>query len=307
MSASFVAGQVRARALTRNALGPGRVRAIAQAGSLTEALASLAATPYGKRLPAVPTLDAAQHAVADSLLWHLRVLAGWLPPQGVVALRSLAGAFEIANIDGLLQRLEGRPAEEPYALGALATAWRALEDAPDTGTVRDRLAASPWGDPGSADPYDIRLFLRLSWASRVSGLDALTGGWAAGAAAVLVAGERFGDGRDLPEAALVRAQRLIGRAAAEAPTVPAMAGRLARGARWSLEGIDDAAGLWQAETRCWRRLERDGAALLRGSAFGLGPVVGAAAVMAADVRRVRAALETAALGGGPAEAYDEVA
>ncbi|MES9605236.1 hypothetical protein [Actinomadura sp. NPDC000929] len=307
MSAGYVAGQVRARALARNALGPARVRAIARAGSLAEALASLAATPYGRRLPAGPTLDAAQHAVAESLLWDLRVLAGWLPPRGVIALRALAGWFEIAGIDGLLQRLEGRPAEEPYALGALATAWPALADAPDAGAVRERLAATPWGDPGEADPYDIRLFLRLSWASRVSGLGTHAGAWAAGAAAVLVAGERFGDGRVLPEAALVRARRLLGGAAVEAPDIPAMADRLPRGVHWALEGIDDPADLWQAETRCWRRLEQDGGALLRGSAFGLGPVVGAVAVMAADVRRVRAALETAALGGGPVEAYDEVA
>ncbi|MEV3926903.1 hypothetical protein [Actinomadura coerulea] len=307
MSAGFVAGRVRAQALARNALGPGRVRAVAQAGSLAEALAGLAATPYGRRLSAGQALDAAQHAVAESLLWDMRVLAGWLPPRGVVALRALAGWFEIAGIDGLLQRLEGRPAEEPYALGALATAWPSPADAPDPGAVRERLAATPWGDPGSADPYGIRLFLRLSWASRVSGLGPRAGAWAAGAAAVLVAGERFGDGRDLPEAALVRARRLIGRAAVEAPDVRAMAGRLPRGVRWALEGVDDAAGLWRAEARCWRRLEQDGAALLRGSANGLGPVVGAVAVMAADVRRVRAALETAALGGGPVEAYDEVA
>ncbi|MES9542145.1 MULTISPECIES: hypothetical protein [unclassified Actinomadura] len=307
MTAGFVAGQVRARALARNVLGPGRGRALAQAGSLAEALAGLAATPYGKRLPAAPGLDAAQHAVAGSLLWHLRVLAGWLPPRAVAAMRAMAGWFEVANVDGLLQRLEDRPAEEPYALGALATAWPHLADAPDAGAVRERLAASPWGDPGSADPYDVRLFLRLSWASRVSGLGARAGAWAAGAAAVLVAGERFGDGRELPENASGRAARLLGRAALEAPTLPAMADRLGRNARRPLEGVDDAADLWRAEIRCWRRLERDGEAMLRSSAFGMEPVVGAVAVMAADVRRVRAALEAAALGGGSAEAYDEVA
>ncbi|MEU8123865.1 hypothetical protein AB0C21_34595 [Spirillospora sp. NPDC049024] len=307
MTAGFVAGQVRARALARNVLGPGRGRALAQAGSLAEALAGLAATPYGRRLPAAPGLGAAQHAVAGSLLWQLRVLAGWLPPRAVTAMRAMAGWFEVANVDGLLQRLEDRPAEEPYALGALATAWPLLADAPDAGAVRERLAASPWGDPGSADPYDVRLFLRLSWASRVSGLGARAGAWAAGAAAVLVAGERFGDGRELPENASGRAARLLGRAALEAPTLPAMADRLGRNARWPLEGVDDAADLWRAETRCWRRLERDGEAMLRGSAFGMEPVVGAVAVLAADVRRVRAALEAAALGGGSVEAYDEVA
>ncbi|WP_141585781.1 hypothetical protein [Actinomadura sp. WMMA1423] len=307
MSAGFVAGQVRARALARDVLGAERARVVAQAGSLPEALAGLSATPYGKGLPAAPELDAAQHAVAGSLLWRLRVLAGWLPPRAVIAMRTMAGWFEVANIDGLLQRLAGRPAEEPYALGALATAWPVLADAPDTASVRERLAATPWGDPGAADPYGIRLFLRLSWASRVSSLGARAGDWAAGAAAVLVAGERFGEGRGLPERSSGRAARLLGRAALEAPTLPAMAGRLGRNARWSLEGIEDAAGLWRAESRCWRRLEQDGESMLRGSAFGVDQVVGAVAVMAADVRRVRAALEAATLGGGSVEAYDEVA
>lgn len=307
MSAGLVAGQVRARALAGNALGPERVRTIAGSASVPDALAALTATPYGKTLPAEPGLDAAQHAVASSLLWHLRVLAGWLPRKGVTALRALAGWFELANIDGLLQRLEGRTAEEPYALGALKTAWPLLADVPDTGALRERLAATSWGDPGTADPYGIRLFLRLSWACRVSGIGGRAAEWAAGAAAVLVAGERIGEARELPEGAFGRAARLLGRAALDAPSLPEMAGRLARHARWPLEGIDDAAGLWRAEIRCWHRLEGDGKALLRGSAFDIGPIVGAVAVLAADVRRIRAALEMAARGGGPVEAFDEVA
>ncbi|HEU5023470.1 MAG TPA: hypothetical protein VFV01_00980 [Spirillospora sp.] len=252
-------------------------------------------------------MDAAQHAVASSLLWHLRVLAGWLPRKGVTALRALAGWFELANIDGLLQRLEGRPAEEPYALGALKTAWPLLADVQDTEALRERLAATSWGDPGSADPYEIRLFLRLSWADHVSGLGGRAAEWAAGAAAVLVAGERFGEARELPAGASGRAARLLGQAALGTSSLPEMAGRLGRHARWPLEGIDGPADLWRAETRCWRRIEDDGKALLHGSAFRIGPIVGAVAVMAADARRIRAALEAAARGGAPVEAYDEVA
>jgi class I fructose-bisphosphate aldolase len=42
-------------------------------------------------------LAAAQHGVADALLWNLRVLADWLPGAGVRTLRTFAGSFEIAN------------------------------------------------------------------------------------------------------------------------------------------------------------------------------------------------------------------
>ncbi|HEY0950279.1 hypothetical protein, partial [Nocardioides sp.] len=83
---------------------------------------------------------------------------------------------------------------------------------------------------------------------------------------------------------------------------------LPRDARWVVEGIDDREELWRGEVAWWRRVERDGFALLAGTGFGRGPVVGATAVLAADARRVRAALETAADGTGVArEAFDDVA
>ena len=46
MSAGWVAGSVRARALARRRIGAGQARRIAACGSLGEALAMLAATPY---------------------------------------------------------------------------------------------------------------------------------------------------------------------------------------------------------------------------------------------------------------------
>ncbi|TYB40150.1 hypothetical protein [Actinomadura chibensis] len=307
MSAGWVAGRVRARGLARRRLGPGRARSLAGCGSLHDALASLAATPYGHGVAEGQDLASAQHAVAETLLWHLRVLAGWLPRGGAAALRAVAGWFELANVDGLLQRLDGRPAEEPYVLGALGTAWPRLRDARDIAELRERLAASSWGDPGETDPWAIRLFLRLSWAARVHGLGGRATAWASGAAAVLVAGERFGAGRELSPAASERAARLLGRSAVGASALGAMTARLDRDARWPLAGVDDPAELWRAEARCWRRLDRDGELLLRGSEFGAGPVLGAAGVLAVDAWRVRAALEVAARGGGPIGAYDAVA
>ncbi|MFA1542872.1 hypothetical protein [Actinomadura monticuli] len=307
MSAAWVAGRVRAQALAQRRLGPGRTRMLAGSASLADAVSILAATPYGHAVTKDQDLASAQHAVAETLLWHLRVLAGWLPRGGATALRAVAAWFELANIDALLQRLEGRPAEKPYVLGALGTAWPRLEDAPDIGGLRERLTASSWGDPGDADPWTIRVVLRLSWASRVHALGGRAAAWAAGAAGVLVAGERFGAGRDLPQAAQERADRMLGALPVGAPALGAMVAHLGRDARWALAGIDDPADLWRAEARCWKRLEQDGSLLLRGSEFGVGPVLGAATVLAVDAWRIRAALEIAARGGGPMGAYDALA
>ena len=62
--------------------------------------------------------------------------------------------------------------------------------------------------------------------------------------------------------------------------------------------------LWRAETRWWARFERDGHALLSGARFGLGPALGAVAVLTGDARRVRAAIELASRGGRPLEDFD---
>jgi hypothetical protein len=67
-----------------------------------------------------------------------------------------------------------------------------------------------------------------------------------------------------------------------------------------------AAEPWLAEADWWRRVEREGRVLLQSSATDSGPMLGAVVVMAADGRRVRAALASAARGGLALEAYDAV-
>jgi hypothetical protein len=67
---------------------------------------------------------------------------------------------------------------------------------------------------------------------------------------------------------------------------------------------DQAAQPWEAEAGWWRHVESDGRVLLRSAATDSGPVLGAVAVMAADARRVRAALASAARGGQALEVYD---
>jgi hypothetical protein len=307
VSAGWVAGSVRARALVRRGLGPRRARLLAGSGSLREALTVLAGTSYGRDVRPGQTLAAAQHAAAATFLWHLRVLAGWLPRDGLELVRAAAAWYEIANVDELLEELSGRPREPAFALGALATAWPRLSSAGTVADLRARLAASPWGDPGAAEPAAVRVAMRLRWASRIAGVTAGTAPWALGATALLVAGERIGAGRGLPEPAARRAASLIGARALEARTLAEMRESLLGGARWALDGIDDPAELWRGEARWWGRVERDAAALLRTSTAGPDPVLGAIALLATDLWRVRAALETAAGGGGPAGGYDAVA
>ena len=139
MSAGWTAGAVRARALAVRRLGPGRTRTLAVSSSLTGALELLATTPYGRNVRPGQDLHGAQRAVAATFLWHLRVLAGWVPSGGVRLPRAAAGWFEIANLE---QALRGAPVI--FDLGALAAVKPS-----ETGNVRQWLAASPWGDPAA--------------------------------------------------------------------------------------------------------------------------------------------------------------
>ena len=274
MSAGWAAGSVRARALVRSRMDSGVARRLAACGSLADALHLLAATPYGANIRRDSTLAAAQHEVAGTLLWDLRVLAGWLPRDGVRLLRTLGGWFEIANVDELLQSIAGRPAGPEFRLGALATAWPRLAQATSTGELRTALAASAWQDPGQQTARAIRLGMRVRWTARIAELGEPAGTWAAGAAALLAAGEM-------------------------AAPVPARA-------RWVLAGITSPDGLWRAETALMARVEQDGLRLLHAPGLDSGVVLGAVAVMACHAWRIRAALELAARGGTPVEAYDEL-
>ena len=110
MSAQWVAGNVRARALLNRRLGAQRARAVAAMNSLTDAQHALAGTAYGRDITVgQPALDT-DHAVCAALLWHLRVLAGWQPAQGAQAIRALAAGFEARNIAAHARRLAGAPA-----------------------------------------------------------------------------------------------------------------------------------------------------------------------------------------------------
>jgi hypothetical protein len=307
VSAGWAAGCVRARAIARRRVGIEAAREIAASDSLHTALRRLAAGPADRGARPGQTLASAQHAVIGAVLWDLRVLAGWLPPGGRQLMQPLVAWFEIANIDELLQRLTGRPAGDYFDLGALATAWPRLQGAGSAAELRAALAGSAWQDPGGASERALRIGVRARWAERAAAVGKPAQDWAAGAVALLLASERFGAGRGPEPALQAAAAGLLGARCADAASLEELRGSLPRRLAWVLAGVASPADLWRAETVWWNRVERDGIALVRGAAFDFKPVLGAAAVLAADARRVQAALELAARGGGPLEAYDAMA
>ena len=320
MSSSWVAGVVRAKALARRRLGAAGVRAVSTSPGLGAALAALASSSYGHDVRSGQSLGAAQHAVAASLLWNMRVLAGWLPRGHADVARLFAAGFEVANLDEHLSTLshvstpQGVPADPPYSLGMLDTSWSRLSSTTALTGIAEVLETSRWQLRGCRTPRELALGLRLAWADAVVAGVPEAAGWARAGAALLVLKEVALQDHRLTEPLALRASYVLGPA-----FVGALSGRpvdlaglrddLPSGARWVLDGLDESQDLWRGEAAWWHRVERDGFALLRGSGYDRRPVVGALAVLAVDAWRVRAALETAARGGaGPTlEAFDGVA
>ncbi|MFF7408983.1 hypothetical protein [Streptomyces lydicus] len=306
MGAAWVAGVTRARGMLVRRLGVPGARRIAAAGTLDDALHDLA-TASSYRCPAsdaaVPTL---QREVTASLLWHLRVLAGWLPRRGVECLRLLASGFEIANIEAHLRRVSGSNVPQPYAMGALSTVWNRLAGVSEPEALRAAVTASPWRDPGDT-AASMAVTLRLTAAARTAARIPPAVRWSAGRAALLVARERFVHGRPLPATADGPAVGLLGPAAVRASAYDNFCRSLPATAGWALHGIDDPADLWRAEGRWWRDIEQDGLRLASRARYDMVPVVGAVAVLSADAWRTRAVLELVADDTAPPEDFDALA
>lgn len=306
MSAGWVAGVVRAKALVGRYPGAGGAREVAACDTLDDALRCLAETPYSRYVRTAVGLSEAQRAVTATLLWHLRVLAGWLPPGGARLLVPLAAGFEIANVASRLPAPDGHRADipQPYRLGALETAWRSLERAGTPAELRAALTASPWGDPGGDTPWALVTGMRMAAARRTAVAVTPARRWAQGRAVLLAARELFVSRRSLLEPARRDAARLLGARASAAASYREFRERLPSTAGWVLADIEDPGALWKAEARWWRTVQADGTAMLRDGRYGPRVVVGAVAVLSVDAWRVRAALESAARGGRPGEAFD---
>ncbi len=109
MKPGWVAGSVRARLLADRRLAGAGARSVAAAGDVSSAVAVVAASPYGRDVHGGMGLVDAERGVRATALWHLRVLAGWLPPGGSDVVRVLAGGHEIANIEAHVDELAGAP------------------------------------------------------------------------------------------------------------------------------------------------------------------------------------------------------
>jgi hypothetical protein len=279
-------------------LGRRGARDLTGSESLPAAVATLARSPYGRFVRDDDSVAAAQRGIADTLLWNLRVLAGWVPPPGVRILRLLAGWFELANIDELVRaHLDpGAPVDPPFRLGTLATAWPRLAGAASLTELRAALGTSPWGDPGADTAYGIACALRLAWADRVAAGVGPARPWAAGAAALLLAGEIGRGARYLPPPS-VDVRGLVGTDVSGAMSMADFVAALSPDAAWVMRGVRDRADLWRAEVAWWARVRADGARLVAAPGFGPDAVVGAAALLAVDAWQVRAALEAVAAGG----------
>jgi hypothetical protein len=305
---------VRAKALARRRVGAAGARGIAAKAGLADAVAALAGTPYGHDVQPGQSLEHAQHAAAATLLWNMRVLAGWLPRPGADVVRLLAAAFELANIDEHLASLDGEPPGPTYALGTLDTAWTRVAPTTSLDAAATVLATSPWRLREVRTRRDLVLGLRLAWADAVVAGIPQAAPWARAAAALVVLREVLLEGRPLPAVLERRADYVLGPGFVTALTGPApdlatVRRSLPGDATWVLDGVEDVGGLWRAEDGWWHRVERDGFGLLRGSGYDQRPVVGAAAVLGVDAWRVRAALETAARGGSGSdvEVFDALA
>ena len=298
MRPGWTAGVTRGRLLLTRTIGAEHAVAIAACTSLHDGVGLVAGSAYGERVQAGLDLVAAQRGVAETLLWHLRILAGWLPAAGAGLVRTLAGWFEVANIDARVAALvsDGRePA--PFVLGGLATGWSAIERARTVEEAADAVARSSWGDPGGRAPAALTLGMRVAWARRVDDAAPGAADWVAGASALLVARELLVAGSHEYSEQLQRLPA-IGEGPLRAGSLDELRAALPARAAWALADVSEADQLWRAELGWWDRVERDAKALLP-ARDEEAVVLAAVVLLAVDAQRTVRALQAAAQGGEP--------
>ena len=324
MTGAWVSADVRAIAMSHRTVGRAGAANIAACSNLAAALTQLQSSPYARDIRPSHDLADAQRAVASTFLWNVRVLAGWVPAEGVGILRVAMAWFEILNLETRLRpgnpavgrpvstvgrpvSAVGRPvsAATPFELGTLASTPGGAESV-DSDNVLERLRTTWWGQPSNTSLWAIGLSMRSRLLDRAGSAIPGASTWAAGAAALIVAREQLIAGNQLPADVRHNLAHSLGQPALEAQSVDELRERLPRRASWVLDDVRTPEDMWRAESGWWARVEADGRELLRGATFGPEPVVGAVAVMGADAWRVRAALHAAALGGAR-EAFDALA
>jgi hypothetical protein len=299
VSLGWVAAALRGRALAARTLGDRGTAALASKASLDEAMAYLASSSYGHGLHAGMELEDAQRAVGETALWHLRVLAGWLPPSGVELLRVVASWFEMHNIEDRAVALATGTSEttEAYRMGSLATAWREVEAASSLSVLRTTLAHSDWGDPGADALPTILLGVRIGWSRRLRRAVVRHRQWGDGALALAIAKASFVPDGDVPHLESKDVPEL-GSAWAKAEGLSQFTESLPPSARWVLDETKDPEHLWKSERLWWARVDRDARRLVDDWRLGRSVVIGAAVRLVTDCARTQLGLQRAARGFG---------
>lgn len=307
MSVDWVAASVRVRGLADGRAGIGACRAAAAAPGVAAAAAVLADSAYGGRLAAADGLRAAQRAVAETVLWQVRVLAGWLPPAGTRVAVAVAALFERLNVlDRYRELIEAKPAPEPFLLGALTTAWPAAASATSPEALLAALRRSPWGELGkSPDVRALADAMTLSLAHRLAVAVPVSRGWCEAACALHAARRILVDARTPGDDFVRLARPLIGDRWAAATTPAEFRSALPAAARRVLAAVQAPEELWRAEVALADLIGEEGARLLRRREPGAEVVAGGLAVTLVDAWRARAAL--AAAESGRSEVFDVVA
>ena len=298
MKPAWTAGVTRARLLLSRRIGPGLASTVAGSPSLADGLAVLAGSAYGERVRAGQDLATAERGVAETLLWHVRILAGWLPAGGAALVRALAGWFELANIDARLAAIAGDGREPaPFVLGTLATAWDAAEQARTIEDVADAVAGSAWALPRAHSAAELAIGLRVAWGRRVAEAAPEAADWVAGAVALLLVRELL-VARSSKYTEQLRRYPGIDDRALGAGTIAEVRDAVGGRAGWALATITEPDELWKAELSWWDRVAEDCRSLLRRS-DDEAVVLAAVALLAVDAQLTARALRAAAQGAGP--------
>ncbi len=295
MKGDWIAAATRARGLARRRLGAGAAQQLA-ADDLPTALDVVAASldPSERTVPLVDR-SGAEHAIRASLLWRIRVLAGWAPRQGAGMFRALAAPYERDNAVALAQSFaDGVPAPAGWELGSLATAWPRLKRAQDFASLRQGLGSSPWGRVDAARPGGLRDELTAAWLRRLAVEAPLARPWAVAGSALLAARVAVVEG-ETPQPRLGELLRpFLGETWPTKRTLDAFAAALPHDAAEPLRELKGTEELWRAEARLVARIEAESLRVLRRDSDGPAVVVAAVALLAVDAWRTRAALAVAA-------------
>lgn len=307
MTAGWVAATNRGRSLLRGTLGCSGAEDIAQTTSWEEARTQLSDTMYGAFLAPASSRQQARRSAAAATGWQLQVLAGWCPPGSGGLARLFAGPIEIVDIEHQLAGHQSSAAPlPPIDLGSLGNTAHRLSAARSADDVRQILARSWWGDPGSNNPASVALHLRVSWLARLIRRLPASRRPARNAMLLLAARERFVFDRDIDAPVAVQLDRYVGRRWRRPSSINQMAASThpAFGALSAVECPDQ---LWLVELAVRNEAKVIAEKVMAKKSFDEKTMAGIMALLLIDLSRVLAAIELAGRGPFSTEVLDAVA